>query len=49
MYKEGLCRATHGIKKNDSYEAEPLEVKLRRATEDVQRRALPGNARHQKE
>ncbi len=34
MYKEWICRATHGIKKNDSYEAEPLEVKLRRATEE---------------
>lgn len=34
MYKEWICRATHGIKKNDSYEAEPLEVKLRKATEE---------------
>lgn len=34
MYKEWICRATHGIKKNDSYEAEPMEVKLRRATEE---------------
>lgn len=34
MYKEWICRATHGIVKNDSYEAEPLEVKLRRATEE---------------
>lgn len=34
MYKEFICRATHGITKNDSYEAEPLEVKLRRATEE---------------
>lgn len=34
MYKEWICRATHGIKKNDSYEAEPLEIKLRKATEE---------------
>lgn len=34
MYKEWICHATHGIKKNDSYEAEPLEVKLRKATEE---------------
>ena len=34
MYKEWLCQQTHGIIKNDSYEAEPLEVKLRRATEE---------------
>ena len=34
MYKEWICRQTHGIVKNDSYEAEPLEVKLRRATEE---------------
>ena len=34
MYKEWISRATHGITKNDSYEAEPLEVKLRRATEE---------------
>ena len=34
MYKEWICRQTGGIKKNDSYEAEPLEVKLRRATEE---------------
>lgn len=34
MYKEWICHATHGIKKNDSYEAEPMEVKLRRATEE---------------
>lgn len=34
MYKEWICQATHGIVKNDSYEAEPLEVKLRRATEE---------------
>lgn len=33
MYKESISRATHSIIKNDSYEAEPLEVKLRRATE----------------
>lgn len=33
MYKEFICKQTHGIVKNDSYEAEPLEVKLRRATE----------------
>ena len=34
MYKEWISRQTHGIVKNDSYEAEPLEVKLRRATEE---------------
>lgn len=34
MYKEWISHATHGIIKNDSYEAEPLEVKLRRATEE---------------
>lgn len=34
MYKENICYQTHGIVKNDSYEAEPLEVKLRRATEE---------------
>lgn len=34
MYKEWISRQTHGIIKNDSYEAEPLEVKLRKAAED---------------
>ena len=34
MYKEWINRPTYGIRKNDSYEAEPLEVKLRRATEE---------------
>ena len=34
MYKEWISRQTHGITKNDSYEAEPLEVKLRKATEE---------------
>lgn len=34
MYKEWISRQTHGIVKNDSYEAEPLEVKLRKATEE---------------
>lgn len=34
MYKEWISHATHGIVKNDSYEAEPLEVKLRKATEE---------------
>lgn len=34
MYKKWISHATHGIVKNDSYEAEPLEVKLRRATEE---------------
>ena len=34
MYKEWISRQTHGIIKNDSYEAEPLEVKLRKATEE---------------
>lgn len=33
MYKEFICKQTYGIVKKDSYEAEPLEVKLRRATE----------------
>nr|DAX03305.1 MAG TPA: hypothetical protein [Microviridae sp.] len=37
MHKEWISRQTHGIVKNDSYEAEPLEVKLRKATEDAQR------------
>ena len=34
MYKESISHQTHGIVKNDSYEAEPLEVKLRKATEE---------------
>lgn len=34
MYKEWISRQTHGIIKNDSYEAEPMEVKLRKATEE---------------
>lgn len=34
MYKEWISRQTNGIVKNDSYEAEPLEVKLRKATEE---------------
>ena len=34
MYKERISRQTHGITKNDSCEAEPLEVKLRKATEE---------------
>lgn len=34
MYKERISHQTHGIIKNDSYEAEPLEVRLRKATEE---------------
>lgn len=34
MYKEWISCQTHSIVKNDSYEAEPLEVKLRKATEE---------------
>ena len=33
MYKKIVVHQTHMIEQNNSYEAEPLEVKLRRATE----------------